>query len=192
MNLQTLREAARSCRGCELYRDARQVVFGQGTRKARAVLIGEMPGDREDREGRPFVGPAGRLLDAAMSEAGLDRQDVYLTNVVKHFRWEPHGRLRLHKSPTSRQVEACKPWLHAEILVLKPRFLACLGAVAAKALLGSEFRITRQRGELHDVDGTPVVATHHPAAILRTRDAEDRRRKQDELVGDLQLVAAAL
>lgn len=190
LSLKSLREAAESCRGCDLYKHATQTVLGEGPRRARLILVGETPGDEEDRQGHPFVGPAGRLLDGALEEAGVARDDVYVTNVVKHFRWEPRGKRRLHKKPSARQIEACKPWLQAEILVIEPPVIVCLGATAAQALLGRDFRITRQRGEFFKTDFAPeVMATHHPSAVLRAPDEADRRKKRRELVDDLRLAA---
>src|SRR5690348_9447530 len=147
LNLSALRQAAAECKGCDLYKNATQTVFGEGPRRARMILLGEVPGDQEDIEGKPFVGPAGRLLDDCLDEAGIARDDVYVTNAVKHFRWEPRGKRRLHKKPTSRQIEACRPWLHAEILVIKPDIVVCLGATAAQSMLGRDFRLTKHRGK---------------------------------------------
>jgi uracil-DNA glycosylase len=193
INLASLRRAAASCEGCELYRDATQTVFGAGRRSARVVMIGEMPGDQEDLQGKPFVGPAGRLLDEALVEAGIDRGDVYLTNAVKHFRWEPRGKRRMHKTPAARHVEACAPWLQAEILTVKPELLVCLGATAAQAVLGREFRVSRQRGKFLDTAyEVPALATHHPAAVLRAPSEEDRAQKRRELAGDLKRAARRL
>ena len=190
LNLTSLRRAAVDCQGCDLYKTATQTVFGEGARRARLMLVGEVPGDEEDKAGHPFVGPAGRLLDAALEEAGVNRDSVYVTNAVKHFRWEPRGKRRLHKKPNRGQIEACKPWLHAEILVVKPRVIVCLGATAAQSLLGHQFRITRQRGEFFkSASGTngaaAIMATHHPSSILRSPDKADRDRKREELVDDL-------
>jgi uracil-DNA glycosylase family protein len=190
INLAALRRAAASCRGCELYRDANQTVFGVGRRVARVILVGEMPGDQEDLQGKPFVGPAGHLLNEALAAANLAREDVYVTNVVKHFRWEPRGKRRMHKTPGARHVEACRPWLQAEILVIEPKVIVCLGATAAKALLGGQFRVSFQRGQfVENANGVPVLATHHPAAILRAPRATDREKKRGELIADLVRVA---
>jgi DNA polymerase len=187
LNLKSLRDAAEHCQGCDLYKNATQTVFGEGPRRAPLILIGEVPGDEEDREGRPFVGPAGRLLDEALEEVGLSRDEVYVTNAVKHFRWEPRGKRRLHKKPTMRQIEACKPWLHAEILVVKPDVIVCLGATAAQAMLGRDFRITKHRGNFFKSDEVAwITATYHPSAILRAPDKEDRDQKRAEFVEDLQ------
>jgi uracil-DNA glycosylase family protein len=190
LNLTAMREAVQQCRGCELYKNATQAVFGEGSRRASVILVGEVPGDEEDKQGHPFVGPAGRLLDEALEEVGFDRDEVYITNAVKHFRWEPRGKRRLHKKPSARQIEACKPWLHAEILVVKPTVIVCLGATAAQAMLGREFRITKQRGKFfRGEEDAWITATYHPSAILRAPDKEDRRRKRAEFVEDLHKAA---
>ncbi len=160
LSLKSLREAAAHCEGCELYRSATQTVFGEGSLNASIILLGEVPGDEEDKQGHPFVGPAGRLLDDALEEAGLDRDEVYVTNAVKHFRWEPRGKRRLHKKPTARQIAACRPWLHAEILVVKPQVIVCLGATAAQAMLGPSFRITKQLGSFSTVMRTLGLRPH--------------------------------
>lgn len=186
INLKALREAAEDCRGCDLYKNATQTVFGEGPRQASMILLGEMPGDEEDRQGHPFVGPAGRLLDEAIDEAGISRKEVYVTNAVKHFRWEPRGKRRLHKKPSARQIEACKPWLHAEILAVEPEVIVCLGATAAQVMLGRSFRITRQRGKFfQSEDAAWLMATYHPSAVLRAPDRDDRHRMRDLLVNDL-------
>jgi uracil-DNA glycosylase len=186
MNLKALREAAEHCEGCDLYKNATQTVFGEGPRRASMILLGEVPGDEEDKQGKPFVGPAGRLLDGALDEIGLSRDEVYVTNAVKHFRWEPRGKRRLHKKPSWRQIEACRPWLHAEILVVKPEVIVCMGATAAQTMLGREFRLTRHRGEFFKrQNATWLTATYHPSAILRAPDKEDRNRKRTEFVDDL-------
>jgi len=186
LNLKSLREASRHCEGCDLYKHATQTVFGEGPKAASVMLVGEVPGDEEDKQGHPFVGPAGRLLDDALDEAGLARDEVYVTNAVKHFRWEPRGKRRLHKKPTTRQIEACKPWLHAELLVVKPHVIVCLGATAAQAMLGSDFRITKQRGKFFKSNHAAwITATYHPSAILRAPDHEDREQKRKEFVDDL-------
>jgi uracil-DNA glycosylase len=190
MNLKAMREASEHCRGCDLYKHATQTVFGEGPRRATVMLVGETPGDEEDVAGQPFVGPAGRLLDDALVEAGLERDDVYVTNVVKHFRWEPRGKRRLHKKPSARQIEACRPWLQAEILIVKPPTIVCLGATAAQALLGKDFRITKQRGRFFESSwAKAILATHHPSAVLRAPDHDDRARKRQELVEDLRRAA---
>src|SRR5215213_25432 len=173
--LAALREAAQGCRGCHLYQHATQTVFGEGPRKARLMLVGEMAGDREDREGRPFVGPAGRELDRALESAGIPRADVYVTNVVKHFKFEERGKRRIHQTPRKGEVDACLPWLRAELDVVRPEVLVILGATAGKALCGSGFRLGAARGRPLESDLAPVVmATIHPAAILRARDDETR------------------
>ena len=190
MNLKALRDAAEHCRGCDLYLNATQTVFGEGARRAKVLLVGEVPGDQEDLQGRPFVGPAGQLLDEAIVDAGLARDEVYVTNAVKHFRWEPRGKRRLHKKPSARQIQACRPWLEAEIGVIKPLVVVCLGATAAQSLIGKEFRISQQRGEfLVTAWAEWTIATHHPSAILRAPEKQDRVRKRGELVDDLELVA---
>jgi uracil-DNA glycosylase len=192
VSMKALREAAACCRGCALYEPATQTVFGEGRRNARMMLVGEMPGDREDREGRPFVGPAGRELDRALQKAGIERRDLYVTNVVKHFKFEERGKRRIHQTPRRGEVDACMPWFDNEIKLVAPRALVLLGAVAAKALLGSGFTLTRHRGELLDVDLAPVVtATIHPAAIVRTRDHDARRLERLRFVEDLRIAVRA-
>lgn len=189
-SLPRMREAAAGCRACELWRSGTQTVFGEGTRNAEVMLVGEQPGDREDREGRPFVGPAGRVLDEALAAAGIDRRKAYVTNVVKHFRWRPSGKRRLHQTPRANQIEACRPWLEAELQVVRPKGLVCLGATAAKGLLGSSFRISRDRGQPVESDLAPVViATAHPSSILRLRDEDERRMAREELIADLSALA---
>jgi DNA polymerase len=193
ISMRALREAAAGCRGCGLYKKATQTVFGEGRRNARMMLVGEMPGDREDREGRPFVGPAGRELDRALEQAGIDRRDVYVTNVVKHFKFEERGKRRIHQTPTRREVDACLPWFDNEIKLVRPRAVVLLGAVAARALLGNDFRLTRHRGELLDADLAPIVtATIHPAAILRSRDDATRHEERRRFAHDLRTAAQAL
>jgi uracil-DNA glycosylase family protein len=193
LSLRSLREAAAGCRGCHLWRHATQTVFGEGLRKSRLMLVGEMAGDREDRAGRPFVGPAGRELDKALAAAGIDRRDIYLTNVVKHFSFEERGKRRLHKTPKRFEVEACKPWLDAEIEVVRPEVLLILGATAGKALLGSGFKLREVRGRKIDSDLAPLVsATIHPSAILRQRDDAERQAERREFTRDLERVAAAV
>ena len=185
-----LREAAAGCRGCTLYRNATQTVFGDGPRSAEVVMVGEVPGDREDIAGKPFVGPAGRLLDEALEEAGIDRRAVYLTNAVKHFKFERRGKRRIHKKPAAEEIRACRPWLDAELAVVKPDVLVALGATAAQALLGRGFRVTRDRGVPVDSDLAPnVLATVHPSSILRARDEAERREAYDAFVADLEVVA---
>jgi uracil-DNA glycosylase len=173
VDLRKLRAAAAHCERCDLYRDATQTVFGEGTRTAWLVMVGEQPGDREDIEGRPFVGPAGRMFDRALDELALARSELYVTNAVKHFRWEPRGKRRIHKTPSAEHVKACAPWLDAELRSVAPRALLCLGAVAAKAVLGPRFKLTENRGVLLESRyGIPTFATIHPSAILRSDDRE--------------------
>jgi DNA polymerase len=192
-SLNALREAAAGCRACDLWRSGTQTVFGEGSKKAEVMLVGEQPGDREDIEGRPFVGPAGRLLDQALERAGIDRSQVYITNVVKHFKWKPRGKKRIHQKPSAEQINACRPWLEGELEAVKPRVLVCLGATAAQALLGRTFRVTRQRGQFIESPLAPVVtATIHPSAILRVEDSAEREHEMNELVADLAKVAAKL
>jgi DNA polymerase len=189
--LKALREAAANCRGCHLYARATQTVFGEGPARARLVLVGEMPGDREDRAGHVFVGPAGRELDKGLEAAGITRSDVYITNVVKHFKFEERGKRRIHQRPTKGEVDACLPWLRAELDVVKPRALVLLGATAGKALLGSSFRLTDARGKPIDSDLAPfVTATIHPSAILRAPDDEARQAERRAFAEDLRAVAA--
>jgi uracil-DNA glycosylase len=192
-SLDALRDAVQACRGCDLWEPATQAVFGEGPRKARVVLVGEQPGDREDREGHPFVGPAGRELDEALADAELDRSEVYLTNVVKHFRFEERGKRRIHQSPRRWEVRACLPWLRAELDAVRPDALVLLGATAGKALLGTSFKLAEARGRPIESDLAPLVtATAHPSAILRNRDKEGRSRARDELRSDLRMVVEAL
>ena len=192
-SLKALREAACGCRGCPLWRTGTQTVFGEGRKAARLVLVGEQPGDREDLEGRPFVGPAGRLLDEALEEAGIDRSDAYLTNAVKHFKWEPRGKRRIHQKPSAAEIAACRPWLEAELAAVSPRVLICLGATAAQALLGRGVRVTRDRGRpLESTLAAVAFATVHPSSILRAPDDESRRRERALFVDDLRVAAAAL
>jgi DNA polymerase len=192
-SLKALREAAQGCRGCHLHEHATQTVFGEGPTRASIVLVGEMAGDREDREGRPFVGPAGRELDRALEAAGIDRESVYVTNVVKHFKFEERGKRRIHQTPRKGEIDACMPWLDTEIKLIRPRGLVTLGATAANALLGSGFRLTQHRGELLESELAPVVAaTIHPSAIVRDRDAESREAERRALASDLRTVAEAV
>jgi uracil-DNA glycosylase len=192
-SLKALNEAARECRGCHLWRPATQTVFGEGRKSSRLMFVGEQPGDREDLAGKPFVGPAGREFDRGLEAAGIERRDAYLTNVVKHFKFEERGKRRIHQTPKRFEVEACMPWLRAELDVVKPEALVVLGAVAAKALLGSSFKVTQHRGELLDSDLAPVVsATIHPSSILRQRDDAGRLRERDAFARDLRVVAEAL
>jgi uracil-DNA glycosylase family protein len=188
-----LRAAASRCTGCDLYRRATQTVFGEGPVPARLMLVGEQPGNEEDLAGRPFVGPAGRLLDEALGQAGIDRSQVYVTNVVKHFKWEPRGKRRIHAKPSAGEIAACLPWLEAELALVQPRVMVCLGATAAQALLGRKFRVSQQRGEFVASPLAPrVLATVHPSSLLRAPDDETRRRETQRFVEDLRTVAAAL
>jgi len=192
-DLPGLRDVAAGCRACDLYKTGTQTVFGEGRATAEVVLVGEQPGDREDLEGRPFVGPAGKLLDNALGSAGIDRSAVYITNVVKHFKWEARGKRRIHKKPNMAEITACKPWLEAELDVLRPKAVVCLGSTAAQALLGRDFKVTQRRGELVDSPLAPLVtATVHPSSILRERDEDARHRAMDEFVRDLTNVAREL
>ena len=191
--LERLREAAAGCRGCHLWQGPIQTVFGEGREDARLMLVGEVPGDREDREGRPFVGPAGRELDRALDSAGIARDEVYLTNAVKHFKFEERGKRRIHKTPTKGEADACMPWLDTEIKLVQPEALVTLGATAAKALLGPDFRLTRHRGELLESERAPIVAaTIHPSAIVRIRDKAARDAEREALAADLRAVVRAL
>jgi uracil-DNA glycosylase len=192
-SLKSLREAAAGCRGCHLWRPATQTVFGEGRKSSRLMLVGEQPGDREDRMGKPFVGPASRELDRGLEAAGIARGDAYLTNVVKHFKFEERGRRRIHQTPKRFEVDACRPWLEEELKVVKPEALVLLGATAAKALLGSSFRVTQHRGELLDSDLAPIVAaTVHPSSILRAPDERTRAQEREAFADDLRVVAKAL
>jgi uracil-DNA glycosylase family protein len=198
--LAVLSEAAQKCHGCNLYRNATQAVFGEleiGTKSTipsvAIMMIGEQPGDQEDKQGRPFVGPAGKLLDQCLKEADIDRRKVYVTNTVKHFKWEQRGKLRLHKKPGMKEIHACRPWLEAELETVRPKLIVCLGAVASQSLLGSRFKITESHGQIQQAAGfPPIIATLHPSAILRARTEEDRHRQMKILVDDLRQVAAHL
>jgi uracil-DNA glycosylase len=191
--LSRLREAAAGCRACPLWKTGTQTVFGEGLTKAEIVFVGEQPGDREDREGRPFVGPAGGVLDEALVEAGIDRRLAYVTNAVKHFKWEGRGKRRIHQKPNAEELAACRPWLDAELSVLAPRVLVALGATAAQALLGRGFRVTKQRGVPVESDLAPnVLATVHPSSILRAPDEAARREAYAAFVADLRVVAQLL
>jgi uracil-DNA glycosylase family protein len=191
--LPRLRAAAAGCRACPLWQTGTQTVFGEGGASARLMLVGEQPGDQEDTQGRPFVGPAGRLLEQALVQAGIDRDDAYLTNAVKHFKWEARGKRRIHAKPAWSEQVACRPWLEAELAVVAPRVLVCLGATAAQSLLGKQFRVTKERGRWLDSElAEHVTATIHPSAVLRQRDGESRRRELAGLVADLTLVASVL
>jgi uracil-DNA glycosylase family protein len=192
-SLKSLREAAAHCRGCHLYAPATQTVFSDGPKRARVMLVGEMPGDREDLAGKVFVGPAGRELDKALEAVGIERADVYITNVVKHFKFEERGKRRIHQKPGKREVDACMPWLRAELDVVKPTALLLLGATAGKALLGESFKLTQSRGQPLDSDlAELVVATIHPSAILRARDDASRQAQRESFTADLRVVAESL
>jgi uracil-DNA glycosylase len=187
------KEAARGCRACRLWERATQTVFGKGARKkARIVLVGEQPGDREDLAGEPFVGPAGRLLDDALEQAGIDRKTAYLTNVVKHFSFEERGKRRIHKKPKADEIRACRPWMEAEVLALEPELIVCLGATAAQAIMGRAFRVTQQRGVVMTSPLGRVLATVHPSSILRSPDDEARREEMKRFINDLRVASASL
>jgi uracil-DNA glycosylase len=191
--LPRLRTAIQHCRACELWADATQAVPGEGTSRAQAMFVGEQPGDREDREGVPFTGPAGALFDRALEEAGIDRRNVYVTNAVKHFRFHERGKRRIHQKPDRKHIAACMPWLEAELAVVKPRVLVCLGATAAQALIGRDVRVTRDRGRPLDSPLAPcTLVTVHPSSILRSRDDDERHAAFRAFVDDLEQVAAAL
>ena len=191
--LTSVRAAAKDCRACDLWKCGTQTVFGEGARRAAVMLVGEQPGNDEDLSGHPFVGPAGKLLDRALADAGISRADAYVTNVVKHFKWEPRGKRRIHKKPSAREVAACRPWLDTEIALVKPRAIVCLGATAAQALLGRAFKVTAHRGEFIASALAPLVlATVHPSSILRAPDDDARRREMKLFTDDLRAVARAL
>lgn len=188
--LAAVRAVAAGCKACDLYLRGTQTVFGEGPRKAEVMLVGEQPGDAEDLAGHPFVGPAGKLLDNALEQAGIDRSLVYVTNVVKHFKWEPRGKRRIHAKPNAGEIRACRPWLETEIALVKPRVLVCLGATAAQALLGKSFKVSAQRGQIIESSLAPVVtATVHPSSILRAPDDEARREEMRRFVQDLKKIA---
>jgi DNA polymerase len=191
--LEKVRAAAKDCQACDLWRRGTQTVFGEGRPRANLMLVGEQPGDAEDLAGHPFVGPAGKLLNRALQDAGIDRADVYVTNVVKHFKWEPRGKRRIHKKPNAREIAACRPWLDIEIALVKPRAIVCLGATAAQSLLGRQFRVTADRGAFVTSPLAPLVmATVHPSSILRALDDETRRDELKRFTADLRKVARAL
>lgn len=191
--LAALRQAAAACQGCALYQHATQTVFGEGDAHARVLLVGEQPGNDEDLSGHPFVGPAGRVLDEGLAAAGLDRAETYVTNVVKHFKWEQRGKRRMHSKPNLREIDACFPWLEQEIALLRPELIVCLGATAAQALLGSAFRVTKQRGQPVESTLAPhVVATMHPSAILRQPDSDARQREMAAFIADLKVAAGLI
>lgn len=193
LTLHDLRGEASHCRACDLWERATQTVFGAGPARAEVVLVGEQPGDIEDREGLPFVGPAGRILDQGLERAGIDRRRTYVTNVVKHFKWVPRGKRRMHSKPNPAEISVCRQWLDAELAIVHPRVLVCLGATAAQALLGRDFRVTRERGKPVPSSLAPyVIATVHPSSILRARDDDTRHREMDAFVADLERVARLL
>jgi uracil-DNA glycosylase len=193
MTIESLREAAAGCKACELWEKGTQTVFGEGKASARLMMVGEQPGDREDIEGRPFVGPAGRILDDALEAAGISTTNVYLTNAVKHFRWERRGKRRLHSKPSQVHVRACRPWLQAEIETVRPNLIVLLGATAAQSVMGPAFKVTQQRGEvLASPLGVPILATVHPSSVLRSPDDKSRREAIDGLVADLKAAARHL
>jgi uracil-DNA glycosylase len=192
-SLRSLRAAAADCRACPLWRTGTQTVFGEGRVAARMLLVGEQPGDREDLEGRPFVGPAGRLLDDALEEAGIDRSLAYVTNVVKHFKWTPRGKRRIHEKPTAREVEACRPWFQTELDLVKPDLVVALGATAAQSLLGPAVRVTKERGHVLDAPlGARVLLTVHPSSLLRITDDAERDQAMERFVADLRVAARTL
>jgi len=192
-SLKAFRNAAAECKGCDLWERGTQTVFGEGARRAEVLFVGEQPGNKEDLSGKPFVGPAGRLLDDALGAAGIDRAHTYVTNVVKHFKWEPRGKRRIHKKPNTREVAACRPWLEAEISLVKPKVIVCLGATAAQALLGPQFKVTKQRGKFIKSTLAPyLIATVHPSSILRAPDDETRHDEKRKFIDDLKQVAHVL
>lgn len=193
LTLPALRAAAAGCKACDLWKLGTQTVFGEGSATARVMMVGEQPGDKEDLQGRPFVGPAGAVLDKALSAAGIDRNDVYVTNIVKHFKWEPRGKRRLHKKPNTLEISACRPWLEAEIKVVKPEIVVLLGATAAQGIMGSQFRVTQKRGQWVQSNIAPLVmATVHPSSILRAPDDDSRHEEMRKFVADLKKIAAQL
>jgi len=191
-SLSTVRDAASRCTACHLYKQATQTVFGEGPKTARMMLVGEQPGDYEDVAGKPFVGPAGKIMDRALEEAGIDRKEVYVTNAVKHFKWEPRGKRRLHKKPNSREIAACRPWLEAEMRLVRPNLVVALGSTAAQTIFGPSFRVTRERGKVLSSKLAPrVVATVHPSSLLRQPDEESRHREYKNFVADLRVAVRA-
>ena len=191
-SLKELAEAAKKCTACHLYKHATQTVFGEGPKGATLMLLGEQPGDQEDVAGKPFVGPAGKILDRALEEAGIDRKHVYVTNAVKHFKWEPRGKRRIHQKPNSREIAACRPWLEAELRLVKPKLVVCLGATAGQTVFGPTFRVTRERGRVLSSKLAPrVVATVHPSSLLRQPDEESREREYASFVRDLRVALKA-
>jgi len=192
-NLENLREAAAGCRACDLWKRGTQTVFGEGSPHARVMMVGEQPGDKEDLQGRPFVGPAGGVLNKALAAAGIDRDEVYVTNIVKHFKWEPRGKRRIHKKPNTVEINACRPWLDAEIRVIQPEVVVLLGATAAQGIMGRNFRLTQHRGEWLQSDiAAYVTATVHPSSILRALDDESRHEEMRKFIEDLKKVAAKI
>jgi len=193
LTLPALRAASAGCKACDLWKLGTQTVFGEGHANARVMMVGEQPGDKEDLQGRPFVGPAGAVLDKALAAAGIDRNDVYVTNIVKHFKWEPRGKRRLHKKPNALEISACRPWLDAEIKVVKPEVVVLLGASAAQGIMGRQFRVTQQRGQWVQSNIAPLVmATVHPSSILRAPDDDSRHEEMRKFVDDLKKIAAQL
>jgi len=189
-NLEDLKKAAKNCQACDLWKRGTQTVFGEGAPNAKIMFVGEQPGDQEDLEGRPFVGPAGKLLDRALEDAGIDRKKVYVTNAVKHFSWEPRGKRRIHKKPNAVEIAACRPWLDAEIATLRPKIIVLLGATAAQSLLGRDFRVTQHRGEFLKSELAPyVMATVHPSSILRAPDEQARHDAMKQFITDLKKIA---
>jgi uracil-DNA glycosylase family protein len=193
LSLPSLKAAAADCKACDLWKKGTQTVFGEGRRRSTILFVGEQPGNEEDLTGKPFVGPAGRLFDEALAEAGIDRKRTYVTNVVKHFKWEPRGKRRIHKKPNAIEIKACRPWLEAEVAVVKPQVIVALGATAAQALLGPQFRVTKQRGEFFESTLAPyVMATVHPSSILRAPDDETRRLEYRQFVADIKKLSDKL
>lgn len=189
-SLTDLQETAKNCKACDLWKNVTQTVFGEGTPSAKIMFIGEQPGDQEDLQGKPFVGPAGKLLDSALVEAGIDRKEVYVTNAVKHFKWEPRGKRRIHKKPNAAEIAACRPWLDAEIAALQPKVIVCLGATAAQTLFGRDFRVTLHRGEFLKSPLAPfVMATVHPSSILRAPDEEMRHEEMKRFIAELKKIS---
>ena len=192
ISYESLRAAAETCEGCDLYKLATQTVFGEGPKNSKIILVGEQPGDEEDKQGHPFIGPAGRLLDQALEEAGIDRSQVYTTNAVKHFKWKPAGKRRLHQKPSAREVDACRAWLVGEIEAIEPYIVVCLGATAAQSLLGKNFRVTKSRGQWLEFENRRIIATVHPSSILRAPDPQARDDQYFAFVADLKIVAKEL
>ena len=192
MSWSAMREAAKDCKACHLYKRATQTVFGEGPKSVTMMLVGEQPGDYEDVAGKPFVGPAGKIMDQALEEAGIDRSQVYVTNAVKHFKWEPRGKRRIHQKPNSREIAACRPWLEAELRIVKPKLVVAMGATAAQTIFGPGFRVTRERGKVLSSKLAPrVLATVHPSSLLRQPDEESRQREYKHFVSDLRAALRA-